>query len=471
MKSRGASRPSTIRGILYAPEGPLRIARTLGPAGLGQVAAVRAAAASLLLAAAALLALGQPLPAAAAAAAGVGLWLGAPRLYRSLVGSGVDGEIPALLAYLAPYAHSTPTQGLAEVLAGLAGWRGPPFRWTRVEAARLKALLDSGRDTLTALQELARTTPSRALRKILGDYVNALRAGVPRRLVAQRLLDEALAGLRRSWQGYTAAARVLTELSAALAVLVAALAPAMALASIDPALAAPAALAPVAAAAWLSSSKPPLGLPRTNRAAQAAPLLAAAAVAAALLAGLEPRTALLALAPPAAAVEAYAAAKSRAWARARASLARALDKASIGLLDPGELLDSSEALPGVAEALARASTRAGTQGLSRALSTLARIVDEAYTLYRGAVSQALVLAATAIAAGAAGLYSIDAVASMLEHAPSQLAANAAALDAIRRVVAALSVTAPLPAAALARPYAPSLAPSLAAAAAVALIQS
>ncbi len=433
-----------------------------GVHGYRAVARLRASlAAASALAAASSTAAGLALLALAAALAAAAAW--AHRLYRSLAASGLEREAPALLAFLVPYSGTT--SGLADVLASLASWRGRPFRWVSREAGRLAKRLRLTGDPLEALEWLASTTPSRTISTALGDYVNALRLGAPRVSVAQRLLDAALDSVRRSWSSYSSLARVASEAGAAVVVLVAALAPAAALASLDPALLAAPLAVPPAISLLIALGQPPLGAPSTGPLQRLYPMaVAGVAAAASLWPGSPPWAPLAVLAAGAAGVEAYAAKISRASSAAWKELARLIEEARVGVVEAERVSRASPAAPGVAEALARASRIAGTRGLARALEGVYRLLAEARHAASATAAQAWVMAAVSAGAVALAVYTMEALASIAGDGGGLV--DTAVMEFIGGVVAAYAPLAPLPAAVAARPWAPTLLPSLAASLAV-----
>ncbi|GAB6147569.1 hypothetical protein [Stetteria hydrogenophila] len=386
----------------------------------------------------------------------VALAAAAPGVYRRLLAGGLEREAPALLAYMLPF--SLTSKGLVDVVASLQAWRGPPFSWVRREAERLAFRLRLGADPLSALEWLAETTPSKTLSAALRDYTHALRLGVPRSSVAQRLLDRAMEAMRAAWRGYVSTAKATAEAAASLAVLVAALAPAAALARVDPSLLSFILAAPPALALVLAAAQPTLGLPQTSLALRVAPL-AAAWLAGLLVAEGAGYAALAFLAVAAVAVEAYARAQSARQSRAWQSLARAMEKARLGLNVEEELADAEPVAPGVLSALLEASKTAGGKGLTRAIQGVYRVIAEARSLAKSYSTQFGVLALVSVASVAIAVYSIEAIAQLAGEGYELV--NPSVMAAVERILLATAPLVPLPAAAAARPWAPTLAPSLA----------
>ncbi len=384
----------------------------------------------------------------------------APSIYRYMLASGLEREAPALLAYMLPFAWTS--KGLVDVIASLQSWRGRPFNWVRREAARLTVRLRLGADPITALEWLAETTPSKTLAAALRDYTHALRLGVPRSAVAQRLLDSAIDAMKASWRSYVSLARAAAEAAAALTVLVAALAPAAALSSIDPSLLSALLAAPAALTIVLVAGQPSLGLPQTPLMSRVAPL-AVAGAASLLAASGYIYVALALLASAALLVEAYARLVSGRQSRAWASLSRAIEKARLGLIVEDDLKEAAPAAPGVLDALIESSRIAGTKGLTKALQGIYGIIAEARSLARSYSVQSLLMSIVAAAAAVIAVYAVDSLSQLSQVGHGLI--DPAMISAIGGILLATSPLAPLPAAAASRPWAPTMVPSLAALAA------
>ncbi len=118
-------------------------------------------------------------------------------LWMRLLGWGVDREIPALLAYLLPYASGP--KYLTDIMINIPK---KYFQWFKWEASRLGFLCKRGMDPIIALRELAKTTSSKKLREALLDYVHAYELGTPRSQVTLRLLERAISEVREQWRSY-----------------------------------------------------------------------------------------------------------------------------------------------------------------------------------------------------------------------------------------------------------------------------
>lgn len=391
---------------------------------------------------------GLPLLAAAAAA---------PSIYRYILASGLEREASALLAYLLPFSWTS--KGLTDVLVTLQGWKGKPFRWVSREAERLAVKLRLGADPVSALEWIAETTPGKTLSAALRDYIHAVRLGVPKGLVTQRLLDRALEAVRSAWRSYVSLARAGAELAAALVVLVAALAPAAALASLNPAAISLILAAPAPLALILALSQPSLGMPQTHPAVRLAPLAVAGASGVLVVKGLS-LGALALLAAAGAAVEAYAASLRRLQFRAWSSLSRAIEKARLGLMVDDDLREAEPAAPGIVSALLESSRIAGSRGLTRALQGIYGVIAEARSLAKTYSWQSMLMSLVSAAAVAVAVYAVKALSELASVHAAQGLIDPTVINAVTRILLATSPLAPLPAATAGRPWAPTLVPSL-----------
>jgi len=390
---------------------------------------------------------------AAALALMAAAWL-APRVWRAMVGAGVNREMPSLLAYVIPYASSA--RYLADVIAALPR---SFFRWTRYEADRLRYLLDLGYDPVAALQELASTTPSRKLREALNDYIHAQKLGAPRSTVTMRLLERAVEEARSAWRSYTDLGRGLVEAATAIVIAAVAMAP-MALLSGTVnvgLLAAPLAAAPALGLLMLVS-RPSLGDYRGDMAAATVALLGALASAATGLSlGVEYEFAVLAAFTVAA--EALAMVEARREEAAYAAFREAVEEARYGRALEAALARAAGLAKGVVAAIVEAARVAGRLGVGEALANLYRVVEEARSARLQARGQGLVLAILAAAAVPVAVYTLRSIAAL--EGVEILAGSPRSLEAAAQVMVALSPLAPLPAAILMRGWRPGLAPSLA----------
>jgi len=383
----------------------------------------------------------------------------APALWRRLLGSLIDREVPAVLAYMLPFAAVTGY--IADLVAGLAESRA--FRWARLEGERMKLLLNVGYDPVTALKVLVETTPSSALRDALIDYIYVQRVGASRSSVAIVLLRSALESVRSQWRGYQQIASLVADATLTLVVASALVAPLAAFAG-DPGMAALAALSPVVAAplgvALLLGFRPSMGDPRPPTpvfvAFAAAPVALAAATA---IAG--PWKALAAGAVAALALEYAARIYDDRGRRALNTLKMAAEAARYGQ-DYQDLLKKAEALAtGFVKAFIEASARAGRIGVGEALDYVYRVVMEARSQASSLKGHAVALAVIAAATPAIVILVLEII-EALSRAAGPFMPSAMDFTWIEYLVA---VTAPLlamPAAVLMRPWTPSLVPSLAA---------
>ncbi len=406
---------------------------------------------------------------AGVALAGIALLLVAaayalPRLARAAVGMGVDRELPGLLAYLLPYASSA--RHLVDVMADL---RVRGLRWSRLEAERLRYLLDLGHDPLSALRELASTTPSGKLRRALLEYVHSLEIGASRSQVTLRLLQAAIEELRAAWRSYTDLGRAIVEAVTTLVIAGVALAPVALLSgSMDPSLLVAPLIASPAAALLLVVTRPSIGDARIGLAPLAIVVLGTLASAgAALTLGLPEGIALQAAVALASEVvgRRYAAREERAYQ----ALREAADAAKYGGDLEEKLRSDTPLASGVVGAIIEATRIAGRLGVSEAVAHISRLVEEARGIVAQLRGQALLLAAIAAAAPAMAVYILASIASMASGGAPFAAGDPRSLSYAAGLIASASPLAPLPAAVLQRGWRPSGGPSLVAIAASALV--
>lgn len=426
-------------------------ARLLGRARLALLAGSLAAA---LLAAAS----GSPHAAVAAALLAI-LAYAAPALWRRVLGSMIDREVPAVLAYMLPFAAVTGY--IADLVAGLAESRA--FRWARLEGERMRLLLSLGYDPVTALKILVETTPSTALRDALMDYVYVQRVGASKSSLALVLLRSALESVRSQWRGYQQIASLVADATVTVVVASALVAPLAAFAG-DAGLAALAALSPVVAAplgvALLLAFRPSMGDARPPAAVFI--VFAAAPLALALLAlTLGPWKALALGAALAAALEYLARLYEDRARRAVNALKMAAEAARYGQ-DYHELLARAESLAtGFVKAFIEASSRAGRIGVGEALDYVYRVVMEARSQAASLRGHAIALAAIAAATPAIVVTVLEVISALSRAAGPFMPVNAD-FTWVEGLVVATAPLLAVPAAVLARPWLPSLAPGLAA---------
>jgi len=333
-----------------------------------------------------------------------------PAAWRSVLANGIDQEMPALLVYLLPYTASP--RYLADVLTSIPE---NIFKWARHEAAKLELLLGSGMDPLSALEELARTTPSRALQKTLKEYVTLQRIGATRSEMTVRLVERAVKSVEEKWRSYSALGRVIVEAVASSIVAVSALAPLVGgprLLSISALII----LGSTAGAILLVLSRPRIGD------IQAPASIAAVTLGTPLLAGLLlyeglDKTAIALLAGTVVLVEYYAAKYRRTYIEALSKLEEAAERARLGL-DYDSLLEKAEAVGGdIVRAVAEASRIAGSIGVGGALEKLVEVLEEAGRVRRSVWAEALVLEALSGLAPIMSVYAVIKLGALTGQAP------------------------------------------------------
>ncbi len=379
------------------------------------------------------------------------------RVYETVASSGIDDEVPSLLLYLLPYAWSTHT--VADLIARLAESGSSAFKWMRREAARLKAMLDYGMDPLTAMRELARTTPSRGLRESLEEITHASRLGYSRTMLLSSLVPRALESIKKRWQSYSETAKVVSEVNAAVIVSIGALAPITAFTGAWMGALYIAALAPPLLTLTLALTQPSTGPGRAPLAVRLAPL--GVASVAALVAYTKSAWAALALLGVAAAVsEVLGFRYSRMLSRALATLSRAAREARLGrpadaLLEDARLID-----PPVIEAIIGSVRVAGLSRVWVGVEVLERVYREAkgaMDSLRGTAALSLAVTLMAVLTAYYTVAMLSAMPSAAQTGPTLFRVN---VEGVLRLLEAIAPLAGVPAGLLLRPQRPSLTPSL-----------
>lgn len=366
------------------------------------------------------------------------LYHAVPRLWRSLLASGIDKELPAVLVYLVPYSASP--RYIADVIAGLPDG---VFKWFRHESSRLRLLMDMGLDPLTALRRLAETTPSRRLREVLVEYTSLQLLGAQSSEASIRLLDRAVSLAREKWASFREIGRAVVELAASGLVSLVALAPLMGGAT-GPATIGMGVIL-VIAGITLLGFRPELGdAPRTPL----GPAVFFGSTIAGSLLALQGRLQLAVLALLAGSVigELLHYRVSRVFRGALRSLRVAAEKARLGLEYLSEL-EGASPLGAPVRAVIESSRIAGGIGVGQALLRLQRVVEEAAEQRSRAVSEAAVLEGVSMIAPLVMALAIGRLARLFQQT-GPLLGGAGLLDA--ESVLALAPLAVVPAAILRR---------------------
>ena len=327
--------------------------------------------------------------------------------WRRMLAGGLDRETPAVLTYLLPYASGP--KYLADVIVGAPR---DHFTWLRWEADRLEYILKLGHDPLSALRELARTTPSKKLREALLDYVNTHELGAPRSQVTMRLLERALAEARGQWRGYIELAKGIIESVVALTMSLVVLAPIGFMASKDlaPLALIPAILSPVGALA-LISMRPAIGEGDTGG---EIPLLAVAGAFASTIAfftaGWKIAVAILAILTIIVEYRSHLA--FRAEEKATMVLREIAVGARYGRFTHERITEALPAASKVLRALVSALTYAGKLGVSEALINVYRVLEEAREARLSSKGQGLVLTGVAVLTPPVSIYMINMLANL-----------------------------------------------------------
>ncbi len=388
-----------------------------------------------------------------------------PSLWRAVYSSLLEREAPLVLAYILPYSPVAPT--VVDLM--LSTLRSRSLRWVKEEAMRLKMLLDFGLDPERAAAVLAETTPSRTLRGLLADYIAAQRLGTPKSRLSMSIVESTISAVKSQWAGYMKTSQALGEI--ALTVIAASLILAPLAAMTSPpaaqALVAAAAVSSLAFSAVIIMLRPPLGDGRQSTPLFLASYAAPPALSAtAFLLGVEASLALGAVLMVV--LEAASAAASRREAAALASLREAAARARVGLEFEESLKRSSDAAGPIVEAILDAARMAGRTGVSRALDAIHSTIVEARSLASATRPAALLLGAATSLAPAVSILLLRVV----ESAQSSWAGSPPfwqppGYQGLEAAIVAVAPLVTLPAAALHRPWRPSIAYSLVALAGVA----
>lgn len=375
-----------------------------------------------------------------------------PSAWRLALGRALDRELPALLAYALPY--SAGSKYLADILANAPREYFPWFSW---EADRLRFLLAMGRDPLTALRELALTTPSRSLREALLDYVYSHEVGSPRSQVTMTLLEKAIGEARGQWRSHVDLGRAAVEALIVALMVSVVLAP-LALISGGSALGAVAlslALAPISTIS-LIATRPALGESEAGLHIFAGGVLVAVASSlltyafGALYGG-------ILLAPASAAYE-YLYSRYRVREeRAVAALREAAVGARYGRLIDEKLSETLPLAPKTMGAVIEALRYAGKIGVGEALAGLLRVIEAAKEAVSSARGAGLTLTGVAVAVPALAIYIVRALTGM---GAAVEAFHPEGLEMLGSMILAASPILPLPGTVLWRGRVPSLLPSL-----------
>ena len=369
--------------------------------------------------------------------------LAAPKVWRSMVGRGVDRELPALLSYLVVYSKSP--MHMADLLLRA---EGEGFRWSRYEISRLRLLMNLGRDPTTALKMLADTTPASKFGEIMRDYINAQTMGASRTQLSLLLFKRAVESLGEQWRGHVEFGKVVAEAIVAAVVSIVAITPLSLLGGSAPMtlLVLPLLVAPAGALVMLMT-RPSLGELRLGYlealATFSVPLIAVAInFKLSLVAGLAFLLGMVVV------VEIMNIGYGRLSERALRELRLASEEARLGYLPEERLMRAERLAPEVIRAVTSAAKVAGTSGLGEALTQLYSLMEEARRQARSASMQASVLAIIASLSVPIAIYSLsllgEAAASMPGTGSPEL------LEEMSRLIVSMSPLVALPASVLQR---------------------
>ena len=367
-----------------------------------------------------------------------------PVIWRIVLGSGIDKELPAVLAYLIPYARSP--LNIADLIASL---EGEGYFWVKFEASRLRFLLSLGYDPVTALRKLAETTPSKRLAEIIRDYVNAQNLGVSRSQLTLMLFEHAMSSVRDQWRSHVEFGRVVAESIVAALVSMVALAPLIILGGGYPLILVmiPLVIAPIGALVMLAT-RPPLGEYRLSY-FELLLTISVPFIAVILNFKVSLEAGLAYLLGMTVVVEAIAVGFNRLNESALRELRLAVEEARLGLLPEERLTRSERAAKGVLKAIVEASRVAGTMGLGQALNQLLTLIEEARRQAKSASLQAAILAIIAVTSVPITIYGLSMLKTSLTLGSLKLV-DPATVDFMIRLVAISTPLIALPASVLQR---------------------
>ncbi len=379
----------------------------------------------------------------------------AVRAWKSVLASGIDQELPALLSYILPYSH-TPRH-IVDLIITLPR---DIFKWTLHEAERLKILLDEGQDPLSALRLLAETTPSRRLREVILDYATAHSLGAPRSQTTLLLLNHAVAAVRMKWKTHVETGTIVAELTATAIIAGSAMTPIAMLTGGNILLISIfAILTPLIGGLGLLLTRPVIGdMKPSSKIYMASPALLL--IVSVLLLNKIIMPSLVILAITATIIEAIAYWNSKAFESSIQALRIASERSKYGMGFEDTLRNAEKAASGVIRAIIQSASIAGRLGVGEAISRLYQIIEEALNSVRSAKVQALLMAFISTAAPPIALYAVKFMEDAASTA-SDLLVGIGSIETVKNVLLASSVLSPLPAAIVHRGWVPSFIPSLA----------
>ncbi|MCE4601153.1 MAG: hypothetical protein F7C38_06265 [Desulfurococcales archaeon] len=376
-----------------------------------------------------------------------------PRLWKLALATGIDREIPSLLAYALPY--SAGPKYLADVLAN-----APPryFPWFRWEAERLRFFNNSGLDPISSLKRLSETTPSRSLRDIITDYIHSHELGSPRSQATLKLLEKAVSETRSQWRSYVELGRGIIEALVAFVIAIVAIAPLSILSSgVTPGVVLiPAILSPLATII-LTLMRPGIG--DLELGLQYITLALTTALASGLsyyLAGAIP--ALVILLAGLTLLELVYTRYKEVERTAINVLREVAVSARYGRFIEEDLAKAKPVATRAIGALLSALAYAGKLGIGEAVSNILRIIEEAREAVASVRGQGLVMAAIATVVSAVAVYIVKAIGGLASGA-QQFGVDASLVEVLEKSIVALSPLTPIPATILWRGRIPSLIPS------------
>ncbi|ADL18623.1 hypothetical protein ASAC_0216 [Acidilobus saccharovorans 345-15] len=370
------------------------------------------------------------------------------RLLASLLGSGINDEMPSLLAVMIPYVASS--RDLSAVLVTASESLG--LKFSRVETRRLSYLLAAGYDERRALRILADTTPSSRLREVIRELLTVEEMGLSRLRAAVNLYARTMDAVKSTWQSYAKLGETITEAMTTLIVSAAVLLPLSLFGSSN-------LLIPLAVlmmvlspslAILLALLRPKLGEPEGGW--WVAGLTIGSAVAASLIMFLGRYLAALIILTLATIVsEASWARLSKRFAESLRLLREASERARLGLPFADVLSRASMLGKSIINAIVSSDKVAGRVGIGPALQSFVDIFYESLRSLKSLQVEAYILMGISAVAPAISLVGVYALVNYIASSSlSSMLTNTLSVQYAARLLMAMSPLSTLPAASLHR---------------------
>ncbi len=354
---------------------------------------------------------------------------GTPYIWRSLLASGIDNELPALLLYLVPYVGSP--KYLADVLSSVPSYI---FKWIKHESAKIKLLYSMGYDPLGVLKKLQESTPSKKLQLIITEYLNMQAIGATNTAIALRITNRTLENIKEKWSTYSKIGRIGVEAAVTSLIALGVMLPISSGSSIALILSLPF-IAILLSSLILLMTRPKVGdMPRDRK------------ITGVTIAGLsisifgiiigEYVFAVLALLVSSIVGEFFYYKLKKKEQEALINLRVAVEKAKYGQDYEEYLRKASTIDEGILNAVIQASRIAGTIGLGEALSQLIRILDEAFIVRRNIWFEAIILEAISILAPVISIITLEKTIAFMQSTSGLLGISLMSVDMSNIIVLA-----------------------------------